>query len=75
MRTMARSLPRRGGKAGSAGVVIQEVLEHRFTNSQKTGGQNDMEFKTRWLGYRPRERSIACSGARSEKALGRQMEQ
>jgi hypothetical protein len=47
MRMMARSIPRLGCKAGSAGVVIQEFFEHRFTNDQKTGGQNDMKFKTR----------------------------
>jgi hypothetical protein len=32
---------------------IQEVLEHRFIQGRKTGGKNEMQFKTRWLGYGP----------------------
>jgi hypothetical protein len=34
---------------------VQEVLAHRFRNGLKTGGKNDMEFRTRWLGYGPKD--------------------
>jgi hypothetical protein len=35
--------------------AIQEVQEHRFVKGRKTGGKNDMQFRTRWLGYGPSE--------------------
>jgi hypothetical protein len=33
--------------------AIQKVQEHRFIKGLKTGGKNDMQFRTRWLGYGP----------------------
>jgi hypothetical protein len=35
--------------------VIQEIVEHRYISGRKSDRKNDMQFKTRWLGYAPSE--------------------
>jgi hypothetical protein len=49
----AQLTPAQAARRDLQEFAIQEILEHRYIRGLKSGGKNEMQFKTRWLGYDP----------------------
>jgi hypothetical protein len=49
----AQLTPAQAARRDLQEFAIQDVLEHRYIRGLKSGGKNEMQFKTRWLGYGP----------------------
>jgi hypothetical protein len=51
----AQLTPAQAARRDLQEFAIEAILEHRYIGGRKSGSKNEMQFKTRWLGYDPSE--------------------